>query len=197
MLLYRVTKNNPPAESDLKSHWDLGIRPAKPRDEGAYREVSVFDTPQAAAQKARARNLGSFIAVLEVPDDSLMSHGRQGIEVLLELIRRSFLASSRLSTQWMSSRLGSMEFEIWASDSGNRLFVTPDLDEALTWALDYWLTQGAEALDALSVGDSEDEWVVSGAALRDLLKGKFWRRSATLATGARVHFEESPQLLAS
>lgn len=51
-----------------------------------------------------------------------------------------------------------MEFEIWASDSGNLLLVTPDLNEALAWALDYWLREGNDALDALSIGDEQDQW---------------------------------------
>ena len=49
-----------------------------------------------------------------------------------------------------------MEFEIWASDSGNRLFASRDLNETLAWALDYWLREGDEALEALSVGDELD-----------------------------------------
>jgi len=54
----------------MKSHWDLGRRPANPtpRDEEAYREVSTFNSAQAAAHKARARGLGDYIATLEVPD---------------------------------------------------------------------------------------------------------------------------------
>jgi hypothetical protein len=90
-----------------------------------------------------------------------------------------------------------MEYEIWASDSGNRLFVTADLNEALSWALDYWLAQGVEAVDALSVGDDEDSWVIRGEPLRGLLTQRFWRPSAPLATGASVRFEESPQLVAA
>jgi hypothetical protein len=74
--LYRVTKNDPPTEDDMKSHWDLGHRPASGRkqDEIRYKEVSVFDTPEAAAAKARARRLGEYIAELEVPDVLVGSH---------------------------------------------------------------------------------------------------------------------------
>jgi hypothetical protein len=68
--LYRITRNNPPTERDMTSHWDLGRRPALPRDEAAYREVSTFDTPEAAAAKALARNLGDYIAELEVSDET-------------------------------------------------------------------------------------------------------------------------------
>lgn len=64
----------------MMSYWDLGRRPARteadPRYEGdraAYEEVSVFVTAGEAAAKAKARNLGDFIAELEVPDDTPMS----------------------------------------------------------------------------------------------------------------------------
>ena len=39
-----------------------------------------------------------------------------------------------------------MEFEIWASDSGNRIFSSPDLNEVLDWALDYWVREGDGAM---------------------------------------------------
>jgi len=71
--LYRATRNNPPTEEDMKSHWDLGKRPLHPRDEASYREVSVFDTLEAAARKARAFRLGAYIARLEVPDGVAMT----------------------------------------------------------------------------------------------------------------------------
>ena len=90
-----------------------------------------------------------------------------------------------------------MEYEIWASDSGNRLFATADLNEALSWALDYWLAQGVEAVDALSVGDDEDGWVVRGTSLRELLTQRFWRPSALWATVASGRFEESLRLVAA
>jgi hypothetical protein len=64
----------------MMSYWDLGRRPLRregdPKYEGdkaAYEEVSVFATAEAAAAKARARNLGGYIAELEVPDDAPMS----------------------------------------------------------------------------------------------------------------------------
>jgi len=57
----------------MKSHLDLGRRPTRPQDEEAYREVSVFETREAAAQKARARNLGDYVAELEVPEDAIGS----------------------------------------------------------------------------------------------------------------------------
>jgi len=71
--LYRATRNDPPTEEDMKSHWDLGKRPSLPRDEASYREVSVFDTPEAAARKARAYGLGDYIACLDVPDETAMT----------------------------------------------------------------------------------------------------------------------------
>jgi hypothetical protein len=76
--LYRATRNNPPTEEDMKSHWDLGKRPPRPRDEASYREVSVFDTLEAAARKARARRLGDYIARLEVPDEVAMTRSPSG-----------------------------------------------------------------------------------------------------------------------
>ena len=60
--------------------WDLGRRPARPEDDpryegdrAAYEEVSTFVTAGEAAAKAKARNLGGYIAELEVPDDAPMS----------------------------------------------------------------------------------------------------------------------------
>lgn len=92
-----------------------------------------------------------------------------------------------------------MEFEIWASDSGNRLFVTPDLAAALSWALVYWNHEGDTALDALSIGDDQDQWVVSGDALRRLLWEQLWQAPARLVTSAHDHLQDpgfalSPQL---
>lgn len=75
-----------------------------------------------------------------------------------------------------------MEFEIWASDSGNRVFASPDLNEALSWALDYWIREGDDALDILSIGDEQDTWVVSGAPLRELLREWMWNPSPALVT---------------
>ena len=71
-----------------------------------------------------------------------------------------------------------MEFEIWASDSGNRIFASSDLNEALDWALDYWIREGDDALATLSVGDELDQWVVSGAQLRELLRDRMWHASS-------------------
>lgn len=88
MRLYRVTKNDPPTEEDMMSYWDLGRRPARkaddPRyeeDKAAYEEVSTFVSAEEAAAKARARNLGDYIAELEVPDGAPMSavRGHRGL----------------------------------------------------------------------------------------------------------------------
>jgi hypothetical protein len=76
--LYRVTKNDPPTPDDMKSHWDVGKRPSRKQDEDAYKEVSTFETAEAAAAKARARNLGDYIAELEVPDQAIRSRARSG-----------------------------------------------------------------------------------------------------------------------
>jgi hypothetical protein len=56
------------------SHWDRGRRPANPRDEASFKEVSVFDNREAAARKARLLQLGEYIAELEVPDSVPRSH---------------------------------------------------------------------------------------------------------------------------
>lgn len=70
-----------------------------------------------------------------------------------------------------------MEFEIWASDSGNLIFATSDLNEALAWALDYWIREGDDALATLSIADEQDQWVVSGTQLRALLRDRMWHAS--------------------
>jgi hypothetical protein len=75
--LYRVTKNKPPVDNDMKSHWDLGYRPSRPSGEAAYKEVSTFDTAERAAAKARARDLGEYVAELEIPDETPMSRNEE------------------------------------------------------------------------------------------------------------------------
>jgi hypothetical protein len=92
-----------------------------------------------------------------------------------------------------------VEFEIWASDSGNRLFATADLAAALSWALAYWTREGDAALDALSIGDEQDQWVVSGDVLHDLLRHQMWQAPDRLKTSAHNRlqlrtFALSPQL---
>ena len=62
----------------MTSHWDLGHRPALPRDEAAYREVSTFDTPEAAAAKALARNLGEYVAELVSDETPTSRNPRTG-----------------------------------------------------------------------------------------------------------------------
>jgi hypothetical protein len=88
-------------------------------------------------------------------------------------------------------------FEIWASDSGNRLFATADLNEALAWALNYWLREGDEALDALSVGDDQDQWVIRGQQLRDILGRRLWEGPAPWATSANDRHEDWNQVPSS
>jgi hypothetical protein len=83
-----------------------------------------------------------------------------------------------------------VEFEIWASDSGNRLFATPDLTAALSWALAYWTREGDAALNTLSIGDELDQWVVSGDALRPLLQRQMWQTPARLETSAHDRLQE-------
>lgn len=77
-----------------------------------------------------------------------------------------------------------MDFEIWDSRSGNMLLSTPDLNEALTWAFNFWLREGEEALAALSIGDERDRWVVAGGALRELLFNRMWHAPAPWVTAA-------------
>jgi hypothetical protein len=83
-----------------------------------------------------------------------------------------------------------MEFEIWASDSGNRLFATADLEEALRWALIYLLREGDDAFEALSVGDDQDQWVIRGQELRDLIGQHLWQPTALWATSANDRHED-------
>jgi hypothetical protein len=56
-------------------------RAERARDKAAYEEVSVFATAEEAAAKARTRNLGDYIAELEVPDETPMSSkgGHRGL----------------------------------------------------------------------------------------------------------------------
>lgn len=90
-----------------------------------------------------------------------------------------------------------MEFEIWASDSGNRIFASPDVSEVLAWALDYWLREGDEALAALSVGDEDDRWVVSGSQLRALLHDQMWHATSPWVTSTSVALQSEPALVAT
>lgn len=62
----------------MKSHWDLGKRPVRKQDEASWKEVSTFETAAAAAAKARARNLGDYIAELEVPENAIGSRASSG-----------------------------------------------------------------------------------------------------------------------
>jgi hypothetical protein len=87
-----------------------------------------------------------------------------------------------------------MEFEIWASDSGNQLHVAPDLDEALAWAFDYWLRNGDDALDALSISDDQDQWVLAGQPLRERLHSRLWNVKASWATSASDSLQNVPTL---
>lgn len=77
-----------------------------------------------------------------------------------------------------------MDFEVWDSRSGNMLLSTPDLDEGLMWAFNFWLREGEEALSGLSIGDEQDRWVVAGEALRDLLLNRMWRPARPWTTSA-------------
>lgn len=62
------------------SYWDLGRRPEPPSGrsiEARLREVSTFATAELAVAKARARNLGEYIAELEVPEAAIASHAAE------------------------------------------------------------------------------------------------------------------------
>ncbi len=87
-----------------------------------------------------------------------------------------------------------MDFEIWDSRSGNLLLSTPDLDEALTWALNFWLQEGDEAVRGLSIGDEHDRWVVSGDSLRELLLNHMWRPPSPWVTSAGSPVVNIPDL---
>jgi hypothetical protein len=83
-----------------------------------------------------------------------------------------------------------VEFEIWASDSGNQLYTSAILDEALAWAFDYWLREGETALSALSVGPADDQWVLSGHQLREVLRHRLWDVPATVETSASSDLQD-------
>ena len=85
-----------------------------------------------------------------------------------------------------------MDFEIWDSRSGNMLLPTPDLREALTWAFNFWLREGLEAVDALSIGDEDDRWVVSGEQLRKLLLKQMWQAEVPWVTSANDRVVDPP-----
>jgi hypothetical protein len=85
-----------------------------------------------------------------------------------------------------------MDFEIWDSRSGNMLLSTLDLNEALTWALYFWLREGEEALSTLSIGDEQDRWVVSGRALRELLSEHMWKAPPPCVTSAGAGVVDVP-----
>lgn len=104
MLLYRVTKSNPPTAEDMKSHWDLGKRPPRHGSEAAYQrsvesyqEVSTFETASAAAAKARTRGLGQYVAELEVPESAIASRTAASSHVGLTGLTPEQLLDSVLS----------------------------------------------------------------------------------------------------
>ena len=78
-----------------------------------------------------------------------------------------------------------MDFEIWDPRSGNMLLSTRDLDEALTWAFDFWLREGEEAVSGLSLTDELGRGVVTGEALRELLLKRMWQASIPWETSSR------------
>jgi hypothetical protein len=53
----------------MRSQWDLGKRPAKPKDERAFKAVSTYISAAKMRQVALLYDLGEFIAELEVPDE--------------------------------------------------------------------------------------------------------------------------------
>jgi hypothetical protein len=106
VLLYRVTKTNPPTAEDMKSHWELGKRPPRQGSEAAYqrsveayKEVSTFETARAAAAKARTRRLGQYIAELEVPETAIASRTPSSSHVGLTGLTPEQLLDSVLRVQ--------------------------------------------------------------------------------------------------
>ena len=77
----------------MMSYWDLYVerRPQGRRDEAAWKEVSTFVTAELAASKARARNLGWYVAELEVPEDAVASRAESGHVGLSGLTPRQLL----------------------------------------------------------------------------------------------------------
>jgi len=64
------------------------------------------------------------------------------------------------------------------------LLSTPDLNEALAWALAYWLQEGNDALAALSISDERAAWVLSGELLRQVLHERLYGAPVSWSTSA-------------
>jgi len=77
------------------------------------------------------------------------------------------------------------------------LLSTPQLDEALAWALAYWLREGDTALAALSIGPERDEWVLSGEELRSTLRQRLWQVSPGWSTSATEDLLQDDRWLVS
>jgi hypothetical protein len=69
---YRAVKHNPPDLTDFESYWDQGKRPRPhtPKRELDYKSVSVHDTEEHARANALKHGLGSWLARLEIAEDS-------------------------------------------------------------------------------------------------------------------------------
>jgi hypothetical protein len=80
---YRIVRNDPPSLDDFKSYLELGI-PLRREDPEARRMaagISVYSQRRQAARRARLRpSLGRFIAELVIPDGSVVTFQRTGLE---------------------------------------------------------------------------------------------------------------------
>jgi hypothetical protein len=78
---YRIVRHSPPRRTDFESHISQGRYPrgdASPAVRRSFEGVSVFTTEARARERARKRNLGSYIAVLEIPEGSRIHSEQSG-----------------------------------------------------------------------------------------------------------------------
>ncbi|MDA8331718.1 MAG: hypothetical protein M0027_11065 [Candidatus Dormibacteraeota bacterium] len=83
MVLYRLTRSNPPSEQDFLSAWDLGRRPPaglsgrdRIRQEEAYKALSMLRTLEAALRYARKYpKVGSFVSKVAIPAEVRVTNG--------------------------------------------------------------------------------------------------------------------------
>jgi hypothetical protein len=92
-----------------------------------------------------------------------------------------------------------MDFEVWSSESGNRLASFGTVAEATQWILDLWASQGEEAIEGLAVGNSAATWVLKGEDLHKALRDAFWKPDAPLETASAqtVRLPERPVTVAA
>lgn len=80
-LYWRIVRSNPASWVDFLSNAvkDLPARPAEARDPLDWASISVFDSADEAAERARHYGLGRYLAGLRIPDDGLV----QGVRIVV------------------------------------------------------------------------------------------------------------------